>query len=178
MPSRGGRTPESHDTNDLHFHYNREEREALLSEETKRVLKKTKLFTINRRNLIILADIAIIVLFTMIFAPLALGGRNNISFEGFKTELRAYEFDGNILVSLKVGAKEDNPLESGIVKVVFTVEGMEEEKEAVDILPAGVEDPRILRAEFSASVEDRVKVFASVEINGKSRNLSTTAKAE
>jgi hypothetical protein len=85
MPSRGGRMPESHDTSDLHFHYNREEREELLSEETKRVLKKTKLFTMNRRNMIILADIAIIVLFTMIFAPLALGGRNNISFEGFAT---------------------------------------------------------------------------------------------
>jgi hypothetical protein len=125
MPSKGGRMPETHDPGEHHFHYNREDREAMLSEETKRVMKKTKLFTMNKRNMIILADIAVILLFTMIFAPFALGGKTHTKIDGFRASLKAYEFDGNLLISMKVEAPEDNPLEAGIVKVVFSADGTE-----------------------------------------------------
>ena len=178
MASKGGRTPETHDPGELHFHYNREDREAMLSEETKRVLTKTKLFTMNRRNMIILADIAVILLFTMIFAPFALGGRNNLSFQGYRTALKAYEFDGNILISLRVEAKEDNPIENGLINAVFSVEGSDVEIEAVDNLPVSVEQPRILRAEIQTEGKKKLKVYASIEINGKKRNLSVRAKQE
>ena len=178
MASKGGRMPETHEPGEYHFHYNREAREELLSEETKRVLTKTKLFTMNKRNMIILADIAVILLFTMIFAPFALGGRNNLSFQGYRTAVKAYEFDGSVLVSLRVEAKEETPLESGLINAVFTCEDSDSSVESVDTLPVDPEEPRILRAELPASGKKSTKVFVSVEINGKKRNLSIKARSE
>ncbi|MBI9105195.1 MAG: hypothetical protein JEZ04_00530 [Spirochaetales bacterium] len=170
--------PETHDPGEHHFHYNREDREALLSDETKRVLQKTKLFTMNRRNMIILADIAIILLFTMIFAPFFLGGKTHAKVDGFSTNLKAYVFDGNLLISMKVEAKEDNSLEAGLVKVVFTAEGSDEEVEVIDLLPGSVGEPRVLRAEIPAPNDKKVKVYALVEINEKTGKLSAKAKQE
>ena len=178
MPSKGGRMPESHEPGEHHYHYKREDREALLSEETKRVLKKTKLFTMNRRNMIILADIAVILIFTMIFAPFALGGKTNAKIGGFKNNLKAYEFDGSLLISLKVAALEANPQEAGIVKVVFSCDGSEEEVELIDLLPGSVGEPRILRAELPVPDQKKIKVYAVVEINEKSGKLSARAKQE
>ena len=178
MASKGGRVPESHEPGEFHFHYKREDREAMLSDETKRVLKKSKLFSMNRRNMIILADIVVIVLFTMIFAPLVLGGRNNARFDGFRASVRAYEYDGSILISLKVEASEDNAQESNLVSAQFSVEDSEYVSDEVDLLPSLVDTPRVLRAEFPADGRDRYKAVVDVEINGIKHTLSTTVKKE
>jgi hypothetical protein len=178
MASKGGRMPESHEPGDLHFHYNREDREAMLSEETKRVLRKSKLFTMNRRNMIILADIAVILLFTMIFAPIVLGGKSNAAIDGFRTNLKAYEYDGLILVSLRVETKKDNPQESGLVSAAFSLNDEENRIEEIDLLPSEALKPRVLRAEFKATDLEKTKVFVSIDINGTKRNLSTTVKKE
>ena len=178
MASKGGRQPESYEPGEYGYHYNRDDREAMLSEETRRVLKKSKMFTINKRNMIILADIAVIVLFTMIFAPFALGGRNNLSFQGYKTALKAYEFDGKILVSLKVEAKKEDGLVNDLITAVFSSEGSDALVEQVDTLPVTPSEPRIIRVEIPSTGQKREKVYAEVEINGKKRKLSVKARAE
>lgn len=178
MPSEGGKMPESHDPGQQHYHYNREDREALLSDETKRVLQKTKMFTMNRRNMIILADIAVILLFTMIFAPFALGGKTHTRVAGFNTSLKAYEFDGSLLISVKVEAREDSEMEDGIVKIILTADGSEEEVEVIDLLPGLVDEPRVLRAEIPAPDVKKTKVYALVEINEKTGKMSARVKQE
>ena len=178
MASRGGRVPESYEPGDLNFHYNREDREAMLSEETKRVLQKSKLFTMNRRNMIILADIAVILLFTMIFAPIAMGGRSHARIDGFRSSIRAYEYDGSILISLKVEAKEDNPREDGLVSAVFYIDGRDESFDSVDLLPSAIDTPRVLRAEFPAEEDGRSKAAVDIEINGVKRTLTTGVRKE
>lgn len=178
MASKGGRTPESYEPGQYQFHYNREEREAMLSEETKRVLTKTKLFTLNKRNMIILADIAVIILFTMIFLPITMGLKSNTKIDGFRSTIRAYEYDGKVLISLRVKAPENNPNEAGIVLVKFSAEGADAVVEAVDLLPSEVDKDRILRAEFDSADVDGSRVEAVVEINGKSRKVSSPIKDE
>ena len=178
MASKNGRMPESYEPGDLNFHYNRDDREAMLSEETKKMLTKTKLFSMNRRNKIILADIGIILLFTMIFVPIFMGGKSNAKIDGFKSTLKAYEYDGSILVSLKVEASKDNLQEAGLVNAVFSVEGIENSIETIDLLPAEIDKPRILRAEFSSDNTEEDWALVDFEINGKKRSLSTKIKSE
>lgn len=178
MASKGGRMPESHDPGQHHFHYNREEREAMLSDETKRIMKKSKLFTMNKRNMIILADIAIILLFTMIFAPIVLGGRSSARIDGFRASLKAYEYDGTVLVSMKVETKTDNPQEAGLVSASFYIEGRDETIDTVDLLPSEAGKPRVLRAEFKSSDDDKKKAMVDLEINGTKRTLSIGVKQE
>ena len=178
MASKGGRVPESHEPGGLHFHYNREDREEMLSEETRRVMKKSKLFTMNRRNMIILADIAVIILFTMIFAPIVMGGKSNVKIDGFKASLKAYEYDGLILVSLRVETDRDNPGEAGLVSAYFSLEGDEQHAEELDLLPSAAGEPRVLRAEFPAPENEKIRVLVDVEINEKKKSMSTTIKKE
>ncbi len=179
MASKGGRVPESYEPGDLNFHYNRDEREAMLSEETKKYLTRSKKrFTLNRRNMIILIDIVVIVLITMIFVPLGLSGRSSTRVDNFITTLRAYEYNGRILVSLKVESGKDNPDEAGIVSVIFSIEDGEETFDSVDLLPSEAAEPRIFRAEFPASGNEKKQALAEVEINGKTRKLSATVKVE
>ncbi len=178
MASKGGRQPESYEPGDLNFHYNREDREAMLSEETKRVLTKTKIFTMNKRNMIILADIAVILLFTMIFAPIVLVGKSNVKIDGFRSNLKAYEYDGSILVSLRVEASKDNRQESRLVTAEFSVDGIEETVEVIDLLPSEIDSPRILRAEIPADDNTGDRVSVQVEINEKTRKLSAKIKQE
>lgn len=178
MASKGGRMPESHEPGEHHFHYNREDREAMLSEGTKKALKKSKFFTLNRRNMIILADIGIILLFTMIFAPIVLGGKSNARVDGFKTSVKAYEYDGSVLISLKVEAGKENPDEAGLVSAVFSIEGEDVEVSTVDLLPSEPDKPRVLRAEFPSTGSEKKKAVVNLEINGTKRTLSVGVKQE
>ncbi|MDC7228606.1 MAG: hypothetical protein PQJ61_17725 [Spirochaetales bacterium] len=178
MASKNGRTPESYEPGDLNFHYNREEREAMLSEDTRRVLRKTKFFSMNRRNMIILADIAVIVLFTMIFAPIAMGGRSTARMDGFRASLKAYEYDGSVLISLKIEAREDNPQEAGLVTAKISIEGTDMSEEVVDLLPSAVDTPRHLRVEFPSENDEKKKALVDMEINGVKRTLSAGVKSE
>ena len=178
MASKGGRVPESHEPGQYTFHYNREEREAMLSDETKKLLEKTKLFSINRRNMIILIDIIVIMLFAMIFLPITMGMKSSVKLDGFRSTLRAYEYDGSVLVSIRVHTLENNPDEAGIISVNFSAEGIEEAVNSVDLLPSDTEKDRILRAEFNADDVTGQKIEAEIELNGKKRKLSTKIRDE
>ncbi len=178
MASKNGRVPETYEPGDLNFHYNREERESMLSEDTKKILQKSKLFTINRRNMIILADIAIIIVFVMIFVPIIMVGKSNAKIQGFRSNLRAYEYDGKVLTRVKIEAGEDNPQESRLVKVSFNAKGLEEPVEVIDLLPSEKDKPRVLRAEFQSEDISGERIEAEVEIEDKKRKLSVKIKQE
>ncbi|MDC7124846.1 MAG: hypothetical protein PQJ46_04725 [Spirochaetales bacterium] len=178
MKTNGGRMPESYQPGDMNFHYNREEREAMLSEETKKAFKKSGFFSLNKRNLIILADILVIIIITMIFMPLSMTRHKNAKIDGFRATLNAYSFDGQVLVSLKVIAPEDNKEEAGIVSAKFHAGNSDEIISDMDLLPQLIEKPRILRAEFSSGEPPAKKAYADIEINGKTKNLSVNIKTE
>ncbi len=179
MPSEKGRMPESHTPGEFHYHYDREKREQMLSEETKKVLKKGKFLTLNRRNLIILADIGIIILFTMIFVPFSMNGKKNASFDGgYRAVFKASEFDSRALLSVKISSESDIESQDSMVRVLFSMEGQDMTVEQLDLLPVSADEPRYLRAEFPIEGADRIKVFAEVEIDGKSRKLSSAVRVQ
>lgn len=179
MPSEKGRMPETHSPGEFHYHYDREKREQMLSEQTKNVLKKSKFLTLNRRNLIILADIAIIILFSMIFIPFGMSGKKNANFDGgYRAVFKASEFDSRALLSVRVSSEADTESQDETIKVVFSVEGQDKAVEKLDLLPISADEPRYLRAEFPLENKGRIKVFAEVEIGGKTKELSSSVKVQ
>lgn len=177
MKTKGGKMPESFEPGDLNYHYNREEREALLSEDAKKLLTtKSRFFSINKRSLLILADILFIMIVAVIFIPLSVSGNTTARIEGFKGVLTAYEYDGQILVSLKVNSMKEGA-DNGFVKAEFSIDD-EEPIVDMDILPSKEKELIILRASFPVKEYREKKISCDFEINDSVKRLTARIKKE
>ncbi|MBI9103382.1 MAG: hypothetical protein JEY99_13270 [Spirochaetales bacterium] len=132
-------------TEDLPFHYNREERLGQASEEVRNTLyaEGKKRVILDKRLLIIMIDIVIVVIafigVTAYQKSLARVG----NFEGVKLALVAIEYDGQILASLKV----ENLAETEPGRIIEAAFFLKKGEEVVisDLIPASVGGKRVLR---------------------------------
>ncbi len=108
--------PESHQPGDIHFHYNREERESRLPEET-RNRKKGSFLSRNRHLLLIFVDILVITAVGMFLLPYFRSGDTSAGDYRFSMNLSL--FDGTILAAVR--AEPLNDAVENEVECVFRV---------------------------------------------------------
>ena len=128
----------------LPFHYDREERLKSAPDNVKnKVYSPRKKFQVDRRLLIIMIDIVIVVIAFFGITAYQNSKSRIGNFEGLKMELTAVEYDGEVLAGLKILNIEGG--EPGrIIEAVFYIEDGKE-KRISDLVPPGSGSTRILR---------------------------------
>lgn len=161
---------------ELNFHYRREERTREMSKEAQRQLygPKKKIY-INRRHLVVLLDILLIVVALFLVNAYRSGKSRARNFVGCDMELSGFVYDERALVSLKITVKEPDKVPDG-VDVRFSLSG--EEREVRDILPKKRDGVRILRAEFPLPQESKRLVKAGIFLGGREKLLEWELKGE
>lgn len=90
---------------DLNFYSSRTERLSQASSATKKAYEKRKkvgYFKKNPHMRILIIDLILVLLFGVIIIPFFVKLTRDIRFDDYKVTSKAIEFDGNILVSIKV----------------------------------------------------------------------------
>ena len=165
----------------LHFHYDREERLKSLSKEVRgREYEPRSIFKKNKSLIFILLDIIVIV---MLFLGLSIFGGISSSRkiqDGFSFQLKAFEYQDQVFISLKIKARNDlSPEENNIISADFYCgkENSEERIEVIDLLPVKNGDERILRATLPSTAL-RKTAYAEIDFLGKTRTLKTAVETE
>ncbi len=90
--------PESHRPGELHFHYNREERESRLPDDIKN-RQKGSFFSRNRHLMVIFLDILIMTAVGMFLLPYFRGGDKTAA--DYRFSMNVSLFDGTILTAVR-----------------------------------------------------------------------------
>ena len=172
---------ESHNPGDLHFHYDREQREKTLSSYVKRNLHtKGSVFRRNRSLKITLLDLVVLVLLvTVVSIFLRTKGATSVDGE-IDVYGEAYRSGDRIIVSLTMERLSDQS-PTGPVRVVFRALPGDTRLQLDDVLPESPGDSRTLRGALPHPGEGgntRVRVFATVNIDGEGTGFTLEVRDE
>ena len=133
---------------ELPFHYNREERLNQLPPEVKQRLtgRRKKLF-IERRHLIVLIDIILVLVAFGGITAYQKGKAKAADFEGCRLQVMAVVYDGKVLSSLKVTANRQ-PEPGAVIRADFYFDGQNDPVTVMDLIPDRKGQSRLLRAEL------------------------------
>jgi hypothetical protein len=158
MSGRYGREntqPKDEEENTLRFHYDRDERIRQAGNSLGNIDKRPW-YRKNRGTLILLLDVSLIVVIFILYNAFL---RPNLTTEDFgdhRYELRAVEFDGEILATLRITADEQLVSGSaGTVLVEMYPDGRADlAVRTLELLPENPDQPRIVRLRFPADLID------------------------
>ena len=161
---------------EVHFHYNREERETGLSEFAKRNLHTKGFFRRNRSLVITLIDLSVLVLlFFIIFFYLKITGVSSSGIEGISLETDAYLLGNRVYVTMVFERTEaDGP--TGAIRVFFRALPSDSREDVSGVLPSFIGEVRTIRAAMTAE-ESEVKVFATVDFETGSKVYEIEVRA-
>lgn len=145
------------------FHYNRDERVGKREFRSEGERTKGKVFARNRSLLIILLDIVLVLVIFGLYRFILVPRLATTNYEGYELRLRAFEFEDEILVSLRVraGAEEPNPVEA---ELIFQVAPGGPEQSIERLFPSAAEGEQTYRVRFPSSEEaSRVEVQVRTE---------------
>jgi hypothetical protein len=171
MPDSHGIPPE-----DLNFHYNREARLKQLSSETYRQLyEPRKKVMVNKRLLIVLIDILLIVvaLITVTAYRSNMGRARGIS--GCDLELTGFVYDGTGFLSLKITVTNPDKAPD-LVRVRFTLDQWSEE--IPEVVPGIRDGVRIIRAQAPVPPDSERRVSVEVFLGEEIKKLEKTITGE
>ena len=164
---------ESYDPQNLHFHYNKEDRISRLSNELKYPMKESFLKK-NRHLFIILIDIIVVSIVFSIVSPII--KNKSTQLENYKLQLTGYKYDNTILISLKVNALIEKSDTNGI-KIKFIINENEYNKVVIGNLPKKKGEQKIFRTNIE--YPDKIDSISSeVEINRKMIKIDGILKSE
>ena len=160
----------------LNFHYRREERTRRLSSAAQKQLygPKKRIF-VNKRHLVVIIDILLIVAALIAVNAYQSGKAKGQNIAGCNVELTGFIYGDRALVSLKITVKEPDKAPDGVT-ARFSLAG--EEREVEEILPKGGDGVRILRAEFPLPPKTERLVRAEVFLGERKKLLSRELKGE
>lgn len=130
------------------FHYSRAERLSMAGNTLGRVDNRPW-HKRNRGNLIFLLDIGVIVLVVIGYNLFLKPDPSRNTFENQEYLLRAVEFDGQVLATLRITPQEILPEGSaGVFVARAELDGLALEPQTYDVFSGDPEQPRILRFRF------------------------------
>ena len=171
MNNNGGIPPE-----DLNFHYNREDRLKQLSAETyQQLYEPRKKVIINKRLLIVLIDILLIVvaLITVTSYRSNMGRARGVT--GCDLELSGFVYDGMGFLSLKITVTDPDKAPD-LMKVRFSLDEWSEE--ISDVIPGTLNGVRIIRAQAPVNPDSERRVMAEVFLGEEVKKLEKTISGE
>jgi hypothetical protein len=166
--------PREEEENTLRFHYDREERIKLAGDAIGSVDKRPW-YRRNRGTLILLLDISLIVVIFTIYNVFLRPNLSVTEFGDHRYELRALEFDAQVLATLRIYALEDQvPGSSGLIQLQAFPAGSEEMAAQIsDILPDSEDQERIVRFRLDRDLfpdEESLSVEVRGYLGNKSEN--------
>jgi hypothetical protein len=158
----------------LHFHYNRDERQAVLSPEVvERYARKRGIFRGNRPLVILFLDVLFVLILYFIISPILHRYAAATDLNGYELRLRAFLFENATYVSVQIEAEEAAAAgEQNLVTIRFSIEDADSETELVDVLPGSPGEVMMYRARLPGG-KGKQNVFADVRIGCKTAVLKT-----
>jgi hypothetical protein len=170
--------------NSLNFHYDRDERLSMASEELREAGRQQSFFRRYRGPLLMLVDVALLVGMIGLFVWLT-GGEQRASLPGYSVTLRAARFGQQALVTVTIEQTEASPELSGdIVELAMSVPGTSLSVTEKDVLPAKKGQVRTIRAvleplpESSHPQNKNKSVFVVVRAADHTAKLSVVMQNE
>lgn len=118
------------------FHYSRDDRLEMRYDHQ----EMPSWYKRSRGTLILVVDFLIIIIFFGVYQLVLKPDNSTAEFSSYRFELRAVEFDGEVLASLKTTALEDLLPESSIINFQFsTTENFSQAEDIQDLLPVSME---------------------------------------
>ena len=166
---------ETREPGEPQFHYNREERTALLPDSI-RDRQRNGVFRGNRSLLITLIDVVFLVILVLVFSVVSRVMGDATIIRGYSISAKASVFDDRVLVSIKIRAKKDFEIAEQLRIRISYPEG-NERVEVGDFLPERAGKEQIYRGALPHDAGQRKVVI--VFFAGANRgSMTATIRAE